>query len=88
MPQSMFAIIMLLSSMHLASTNVQGAFGGGGLQIGFYALTCPSAEFLVKSAVSSALSSNRRTGAGLIRLLFHDCFVEVRGIHELCSLSA
>ncbi|KAG6542492.1 hypothetical protein Mapa_016182 [Marchantia paleacea] len=76
MPQGMFAIIMLFSSMYMGSTNVDGAFGRGGLQTGFYALTCPSAEFLVQSAVSNALSVNKRTGAGLIRLLFHDCFVE------------
>ncbi|KAG6542491.1 hypothetical protein Mapa_016181 [Marchantia paleacea] len=48
----------------------------GTLHYGFYAETCPSAEGLVSSAVTTAIISNKLTGAGLIRLLFHDCFVE------------
>ncbi|OAE31346.1 hypothetical protein AXG93_4510s1220 [Marchantia polymorpha subsp. ruderalis] len=49
---------------------------GGALQYGFYGTSCPSAEGLVNSAVTAAINDNKRTAAGLIRLLFHDCFVE------------
>lgn len=49
-----------------------------GLELGYYKKTCPRAEAIVKAEVRKALSKNAGVGAGLIRLLFHDCFVEVR----------
>ncbi|KAJ9185455.1 hypothetical protein P3X46_005093 [Hevea brasiliensis] len=41
----------------------------------FYSTTCPSALSSIKSAVNSAVSSEARMGASLLRLHFHDCFV-------------
>ncbi|XP_078171602.1 peroxidase 5-like [Carex rostrata] len=37
--------------------------------------SCSDAESIVKSVVEEALNKDRGVGAGLIRLLFHDCFV-------------
>jgi peroxidase len=51
------------------------------LQVGYYQETCPKAEAIVRAAVSDALAEDAGVGAGLIRLLFHDCFVEVRTCH-------
>ena len=45
-----------------------------GLQVGYYRATCPRAE------VKKAVRANPGVGAGLIRMLFHDCFVEVHFI--------
>ncbi|CAO2207960.1 unnamed protein product [Urochloa humidicola] len=45
------------------------------LQVGYYSKTCKGVENIVKWHVIRALKANRRTGAALIRLLFHDCFV-------------
>ncbi|PWA72837.1 heme peroxidase [Artemisia annua] len=42
----------------------------------FYDDTCPSALATIRDSVSSAVSSNRRMAALLIRLHFHDCFVQ------------
>ncbi|KAK7846444.1 cationic peroxidase 1 [Quercus suber] len=42
----------------------------------FYARTCPNALTTIKSAVDSAVSSEPRMGASLLRLHFHDCFVQ------------
>ncbi|KAG2550506.1 hypothetical protein PVAP13_9KG336000 [Panicum virgatum] len=43
-----------------------------GLQVGFYQKTCPRAEAIVRAEVQKAV----RRDPGLIRMLFHDCFVE------------
>jgi peroxidase len=47
------------------------------LQIGFYHDKCPQAEAVVKSVMEYAISQNPGNGAAMIRMLFHDCFVEV-----------
>ncbi|XP_065853207.1 cationic peroxidase 1-like [Euphorbia lathyris] len=41
----------------------------------FYAKTCPNALSTIKTAVNAAVSSEARMGASLLRLHFHDCFV-------------
>uniref|UniRef100_A0A0D3FIX3 Plant heme peroxidase family profile domain-containing protein n=1 Tax=Oryza barthii TaxID=65489 RepID=A0A0D3FIX3_9ORYZ len=47
-----------------------------GLKIGYYHDKCPHAEAIVKGVVAAALHRDPGVGAGLIRMLFHDCFVE------------
>ncbi|KAF5180168.1 Peroxidase [Thalictrum thalictroides] len=41
----------------------------------FYTKTCPSVLDIVKSNVRSAINRDKRMGASLLRLFFHDCFV-------------
>uniref|UniRef100_A0A2N9IAX5 peroxidase n=1 Tax=Fagus sylvatica TaxID=28930 RepID=A0A2N9IAX5_FAGSY len=48
----------------------------GQLGIGFYSETCPNAESMVRSVVQNAIFSNTNLAAVLLRLHFHDCFVE------------
>jgi peroxidase len=43
----------------------------------FYDTSCPRALATIKSGVAAAVSSNPRMGASLLRLHFHDCFVNV-----------
>ncbi|KAB8106538.1 hypothetical protein EE612_040915, partial [Oryza sativa] len=47
-----------------------------GLRVGYYSSSCPKAEQIVKDTVKNAVYTNRGIGAGLVRLFFHDCFVE------------
>ncbi|KAH9314545.1 hypothetical protein KI387_023172 [Taxus chinensis] len=41
----------------------------------FYGRTCPTALSIAKDVVKQAVSNDRRMGASLLRLHFHDCFV-------------
>ncbi|KAL2641773.1 hypothetical protein R1flu_009360 [Riccia fluitans] len=51
----------------LASANAQ-------LSENFYATTCPGGVQAVANVVTTAVRSDRRNAAGLLRLHFHDCF--------------
>ncbi|XP_023922714.1 cationic peroxidase 1 [Quercus suber] len=57
----LFSFLVGMVSAHLSST--------------FYATSCPNSLSTIKSAVDSAVSSEPRMGASLLRLHFHDCFV-------------
>ncbi|KAL5782106.1 hypothetical protein ACOSP7_007135 [Xanthoceras sorbifolium] len=48
---------------------------GFGLQINIYIDTCPEAETIIFSGVQNAVSQDSRMAASLLRLHFHDCFV-------------
>jgi peroxidase len=45
------------------------------LQFGVYQESCPEAEPIILSWVQSAISEEPRMAASLLRLHFHDCFV-------------
>ncbi|CAA7015280.1 unnamed protein product [Microthlaspi erraticum] len=60
-------ILVLLSSLLTCSAN---------LSFNFYAGSCPLAEVLVRNTVRSASSSDPTIPGKLLRLLFHDCFVQ------------
>ncbi|KAJ7548707.1 hypothetical protein O6H91_07G023500 [Diphasiastrum complanatum] len=47
-----------------------------GLSYGFYSTSCPKAESTVKQIMKSFLTPNVSQAAGVIRLFFHDCFVQ------------
>uniref|UniRef100_A0A0D9UXD1 Peroxidase n=1 Tax=Leersia perrieri TaxID=77586 RepID=A0A0D9UXD1_9ORYZ len=47
-----------------------------GLQFGFYDNNCPDAEDIVRSTVEKYYNSDATIAPGLLRLHFHDCFVQ------------
>ncbi|XP_071700777.1 peroxidase 47-like [Rutidosis leptorrhynchoides] len=47
-----------------------------GLNMNYYLLSCLMAEFIIKNSVNSALSADPTLAAGLIRMHFHDCFIQ------------
>ncbi|KAG2638638.1 peroxidase 2-like [Panicum virgatum] len=47
-----------------------------GLRYGFYSRSCPPAEYFIREVVAKAIRKNPGVGAGLIRMAFHDCFVQ------------
>ncbi|KAK3170405.1 hypothetical protein Dsin_000110 [Dipteronia sinensis] len=46
------------------------------LSTNFYSKSCPKVLSTVQSVVKTAVSKERRMGASLLRLHFHDCFVK------------
>lgn len=49
---------------------------GQGTRVGFYSTSCPRVESIVQSTVRSHFQSNPTIAPGLLRMHFHDCFVE------------
>uniref|UniRef100_F6H1N3 Peroxidase n=1 Tax=Vitis vinifera TaxID=29760 RepID=F6H1N3_VITVI len=49
---------------------------GQGTRVGFYSRTCPQAESIVQKTVNSHFQSNPAIAPGLLRMHFHDCFVQ------------
>jgi peroxidase len=50
----------------------------------FYAKTCPNVEAIVRSVMAPAVAAEPRMGASIIRLFFHDCFVNVSPFARIC----
>ncbi|KAG8088031.1 hypothetical protein GUJ93_ZPchr0010g10305 [Zizania palustris] len=63
------AVVAVMSQAAHAKHN------GGGLSSGFYDETCPSAHDVVRRVIQDARVADPRIPASLIRLHFHDCFV-------------
>lgn len=50
--------------------------GAAALSMDYYGMSCPFAEFIVSHVVNQALTSDPTLAGGLLRLHFHDCFVQ------------
>ncbi|XBI89872.1 hypothetical protein VPH35_027618 [Triticum aestivum] len=49
---------------------------GHRVRVGYHNRKCPAAEIIVRVVVGKAVSRNPGLGAGIIRMAFHDCFVQ------------
>lgn len=67
-----FLILCVLSLLALAAR--------AQLSPNFYAKTCPNLQTVVRSAMSQAVAKEARMGASILRLFFHDCFVNVSSV--------
>ena len=57
-----------------------------GLSPHFYRSTCPQADEIVVSVLKKAIAKEQRIAASLLRLLFHDCFVQVSMVQMLLHM--
>ena len=65
-----------------------GGGGSTGLSPEHYQFSCPQANDIVMSVLHKAIANNPRVAASLLRLHFHDCFVQVSilvdHVHYIC----
>ncbi|KAK7268990.1 hypothetical protein RIF29_21704 [Crotalaria pallida] len=67
-----FLTVLLLIEVVACGFN----FGADGLNMNYYFMSCPFVEPVVKNIVNNALQDDPTLAAGLIRMHFHDCFIE------------
>nr|AAC49819.1 peroxidase [Oryza sativa Indica Group] len=66
----------MASSLSVAVLLCLAAAAAAQLSPTFYDTSCPRALATIKSAVTAAVNNEPRMGASLLRLHFHDCFVQ------------
>ncbi|XP_034689817.1 peroxidase 47 [Vitis riparia] len=67
-----FGILLVMEVMVFCGLRL----GVHGLSMDYYMMDCPIAEFIVRDSVTSALQSDPTLAAGLVRMHFHDCFIQ------------
>ncbi|CAO2816974.1 unnamed protein product [Amaranthus hypochondriacus] len=63
-----FLVVAYLVVVSIGSSNAQ-------LTTNFYSTSCPNLFSTVKSVMQSAINKEARMGASILRMFFHDCFV-------------
>ncbi|CAI0418369.1 unnamed protein product [Linum tenue] len=72
--RAIFFTILLLLAVAAAATASSAGFSP--LSPYYYSKICPKALPAIRRVVEAAVSGERRMGASLLRLHFHDCFVQ------------
>ncbi|KAF8676690.1 hypothetical protein HU200_046869 [Digitaria exilis] len=69
------AVRWLLTVAVVVAPLLAGAAAGGPLSTSFYSKKCPNVQGIVRAGMASAVAAERRMGASILRMFFHDCFV-------------
>ncbi|KAK4438225.1 Peroxidase 43 [Sesamum alatum] len=72
----MIVLMMMSCSCLSSSTTTASHDHQGKLRVGFYAKTCPKAETIIHEVVREAVAADENNAPVLLRLHFHDCFVQ------------
>ncbi|OMO61139.1 Plant peroxidase [Corchorus olitorius] len=67
---------MLIAMEVMAVRGGFNPFGVDGLRMDYYMMNCPFADQIVKNTVNRALQDDPTLAAALVRMHFHDCFIE------------
>jgi len=65
-------LVPLILSILLACTA-----NGDHLKVGYYDKTCPDLQQIVHSVMASRVDADQSMAPAVLRLFFHDCFVDV-----------
>lgn len=89
---SLILAAFLLFNLSQAFPFARGGAGYSGLFPEFYQFSCPQANEIVMSVLEKAIAQDPRMAASLLRLHFHDCFVQVHAritipLHELTRVN-
>lgn len=68
-----FSVALMVFAALATTTTISAAV----LRPNYYDYTCPNALSTIRRVVEAAVQKERRMGASLLRLHFHDCFVNV-----------
>ncbi|GAB2226115.1 hypothetical protein Droror1_Dr00021906 [Drosera rotundifolia] len=68
-------LLLLLLTTAVTVVAATTTTGPSSLRPGFYSETCPEAEATVRRVIKDAMIREPRSGASVMRLQFHDCFV-------------
>lgn len=71
-------ILLLLANLHMICFGVSEAQ----LSYGYYKTSCPTLESIVKAEVLSSSVTDPTSPAALLRLMFHDCQVQVTSTYR------
>ena len=75
--RSTTAVVVSIAVVATLVLQAQMLQGQADISVGFYDQICPNAESIVTQTVKEFNSRDQTIPAALLRLLFHDCFVEV-----------
>ncbi|OAE24323.1 hypothetical protein AXG93_3725s1000 [Marchantia polymorpha subsp. ruderalis] len=74
--RSLVLVALLTFSGVVVDAHGPGDDGYVGLRDNYYKSSCKDAEKVIKKAVQAELAKNLKHAAGVLRMHFHDCFVE------------
>ncbi|KAF7096602.1 hypothetical protein CFC21_098517 [Triticum aestivum] len=74
---SWLALALLLLVALAATAN------GDELSPGYYEKTCPNVHRVVRSVMASSVAAQPRMAPAVLRLFFHDCFINVYHLYSL-----
>jgi peroxidase len=70
--------LLLAVALTAAASVVVVVVVDGQLSPTFYDAACPALPSIVRRGMAQAVQKEARMGASVLRLFFHDCFVNVR----------
>ncbi|CAL4996326.1 unnamed protein product [Urochloa decumbens] len=73
--ETMKRFVRLLLLVQAAAVLLSGP-GAAELSMDYYAMSCPYAEYIVRNVVGQALMKDPTLAGSILRLHFHDCFVQ------------
>lgn len=72
-----FILQFIISAFYILNTSLHAIASDPPLTLDYYASTCPTVFEIVRKELECQVLSDPRNAAFILRLHFHDCFVQV-----------